>query len=159
MGISSISQIDISSVCFECLTNDGSMRTIKTKSYLNSLSLLTVSRFIHHLRRETVSQTLLMWTQVKFLTLPELSDFHQWDLTLQFVSLLPCTLTVEKHWPDAALTACQLLAFRSFLLPLNPPGITATWWSRGRDQLLLSVVPQATPGEKGEVGTLVLFRQ
>lgn len=68
-------QTDVPSVWFECLTNDGSTRTVKTKSYLNSLSLLTVSRFIHGSRRQRVKQTRLVWTWAKFLTLPELSDF------------------------------------------------------------------------------------
>lgn len=112
-----VSQIDISSVWFEGLTNDGSMRTIKPKLYLNSLSLLTASRFIYHSRRERLSQTLLVRTQVKFLTSPELSRFQQRGLTVLFVSLSVCTLTVERHWPHAALITCWLLAFRSFSCP------------------------------------------
>lgn len=91
MGISSISQIDISSVCFECLTNDGSMRTIKTKSYLNSLSLLTVSRFIHHLRRETVSQTLY-------------SCEPRWSFWLY----QSCLISISEIWPYSLFLFCHV---------------------------------------------------
>lgn len=100
------------------MAGHGSARTMKTKSCLNSLSLLTVSGFIHHSMNERViHNTMVVWTQAKFLTLLELYDFHQWEFDRAVC------LSFNAHAAHGDMLAIQqsrCFLAHGFLVPLQP---------------------------------------
>lgn len=116
------------------MTGHRSARTVMTKSFLNSLSLLTVSGFIHHSVQERASQT-RCWCE------PRQSFWLYWsclisisaNLTLLFASLPLPLLPAEEHCPDDALTSCWLMAVRSgpSLSLCAAPGYSGEKWGTG----------------------------